>query len=79
MLTSGLSAGDMSRNFRTEAVIEHLKIEALVVSFTSAALLTKSWQKSECSQIGLEGVERSCPLHQGRNCKVCQYFLLKGV
>ena len=25
------------------------------------------------------GVEFSCPLHQDRNCKLCQYFLLKGV
>ena len=29
--------------------------------------------------LDLQGIEFSCPLHQGRNCKVCQYFLLKGV
>ena len=27
----------------------------------------------------VQGVEFSCLLHQGRNFKVCQYFLLKGV
>ena len=25
-----------------------------------------------------QGVMFSCPFHQGRNCKVCQYFILKG-